>query len=452
MTTSYEYANQHAERFIAQLVEWLKIPSISTAPEHKGDVRRAAEWLAEDMRRIGLEHVAVMETSGHPVVYSDWLHAGENQPTVLLYGHYDVQPAVVEDGWATHPFEPTQVGEKLFARGSTDDKGQVMIQAKAIESLLATGSCPVNIKFIIEGEEEIGSPNLAKFIEAHQDLLKADICVISDTGVLSVDTPFLTYSLRGLMSLTLVVSGPVRDLHSGSWGGIVHNPAQAIAEIVAQLHTPDGKVTVPGFYDDVLPLSNEERQRLSDMSDEEWQGVMGDLPAWGVAGFTKNERIGAYPTLEINGIASGYAGDGFKTVLPAKAIAKISCRLVANQDPNDIFRKVRDHILSLAPATAHVEVLEEHHGHPALTPIDHPAVEAAIRAYSKHFKNEPVYHRGGGSIPVVSDIQRILGLPVVLLGFGLPDNGAHGPNESFHLGMYQKGVNTIITYLNEVKQ
>ncbi|MEM9955688.1 MAG: dipeptidase [Chloroflexota bacterium] len=452
MTTPQNYLDDNMPKFITQLKEWVAIPSISTDPERKTQVRQAAEWLAADMISMGLENVEIMPTDGHPVVYADWLHAGDDKPTILVYGHYDVQPAVIEDGWDNDPFSPIERDGVLYGRGATDDKGQVMIQMKAAEALLKTGSCPLNLKYLIEGEEEIGSPNLAKFVEQHQDKLSADICLISDTGVVSKEQPSLTYSLRGLMTMTLVVSGPKRDLHSGGFGGMIHNPAQAITEIIAQLHHPDGRVSVPHFYDDVLDLSTEERETLalSNMTDEAWQGVMGNLPDWGEDGFSRIEKIGARPTLEINGIASGYAGEGFKTVLPAKATAKISARLVANQDPNKIFAQVRDYIMEIAPDTVHVEVLEEHHGFPALTPLDHPAVQAAVRAYEANFPNSPLLMRGGGSIPVVPEIQRILDLPVVLLGFGLPDSQAHGPNESFHLDQYESGIRTVITYLQEV--
>ena len=452
MVTAYDYVSENFEKFTAQLKAWVAIPGVSTDPERVNDVRQAAEWLAADMMQMGLENVEVMSTDGHPVVYADWLHAGDDKPTILVYGHHDVQPAVIEDGWDTDPFTPTVKDSVLYGRGATDDKGQVMIQMKAVEALLKTDSCPVNLKYLIEGEEEIGSPNLGKFVEQHKDKLAADICLISDTGVQSKEQPSLTYSLRGLMTMTLVVRGPVRDLHSGGFGGMVHNPAQAITEIIAQLHDTDGRVTVPGFYDDVLDLDTEERATLakSDITDDKWQEFMGDLPVWGESGYNRIEKIGARPTLEINGIASGYAGEGFKTVLPAKAVAKISARLVANQNPNDIFAKVRDYILEIAPDTVRVEVLEEHHGFPALTPIDHPAVQAAIRAYEANFPNPPLLVRGGGSIPVVPEIQRILDLPVVLLGFGLPDSQAHGPNESFHLDQYENGIRTVISYLNEV--
>jgi acetylornithine deacetylase/succinyl-diaminopimelate desuccinylase-like protein len=449
--TPHDYAKTHNERFITQLVEWLKIPSVSTDMVFKPHIEKAAQWLAEDMRRIGLENIAIMPTGGHPIVYADWLHAGADKPTVLIYGHYDVQPAVIEDGWDSDPFEPILKNDRVYARGSSDDKGQVWCQMKAFEAMHATGGCPVNVKYIIEGEEESGGINLVNFIANQKELLKADICLISDTGIRSETEPVLVYGLRGLTSMEVIVSGPKYDLHSGR-GGSIHNPAQAIAEIITQLHLEDGRVNVEGFYDDVLPLSDAERAELQKADDtpEEWRAIMGDLPEWGERNYAKVEKRGARPTLEINGIASGYAGEGFKTVLPAKAIAKISCRLVPNQDPKKIFELVKAKILAITPPTVKVEVKFHDGGHPAITPIDHPATQAAIRAYGKNWDTAPLMVRGGGSIPVVAEFQTQLGLPVVLLGFALPDSAAHGPNENFHLGMFAKGVNTVIDYLYEL--
>ncbi len=454
MATPQEYIQDNLVKFRTQLMEWLTIPSISTDPTKVNSIRQAAEWLAADMMRIGLENVEIMPTAGHPAVYAEWNGAGANAPTVLVYGHYDVQPAVIEDGWDGDPFIPRLVDGKIYARGATDDKGQTMIQMKAVETMLATGGCPVNLKYLIEGEEEIGSAHLAEFVEQHKEKLAADYCLISDTGIAGEDQPLLVYSLRGIVTMTVRITGPTHDLHSGKYGGMIHNPAQAATEIVAQLHKPDGSVAVPGFYDDVLALSDEEREQLAkaDVPAEEWAATMGNLPDWGEPGYSRIERTGARPTLEINGIQSGYAGEGFKTVLPAQAIVKVSCRIVANQDPEDIFAKVKSYIESLAPDTVRVAVTEEHHGYPALTPIDHPAVQAAVNAYTKNFANPPLYQRGGGSIPVVAELQRILGTPVVLLGFGLPDSQAHGPNESFHLVMLEKGVNTVIDFMHEIAQ
>lgn len=450
--TPYDYAAAHFQRFCDDLMALLRLPSVSTDPERKADVAQTADWLAAHMRHIGLENVEIMPTAGHPVVYGDWHNAGESAPTLLIYGHYDVQPAVVEDGWLHDPFAPEIRENRLYARGSADDKGQVMVHLKAIESVLANGGCPVNVKYIIEGEEEIGSPNLAAFVTAHKDKLKADICIISDTGIHSLAQPMIYYSLRGLLSFELTVSGPKRDLHSG-YGGMLHNPAQAIAEMVARLHHPDGSVAVPGFYDDVLILSPEERAELAkaNMPDSEWQKMMGDLPEWGEPGYLRIEKYGARPTLEINGIYGGYTGEGFKTVIPMQAKAKISCRLVANQEPDKIWRHIQQFIQEITPPTVRSEVHYLGGGKPAFTPIDHPAVQAAVRAYNSQWENPTLFARGGGSIPIVADLQSILDVPVVLMGFSLPDSAAHGPNESFHLEMYRKGINTVIAYLNEVK-
>ena len=451
MANAYDYARDNDARFIEQLAEWIRIPSISTDLAFKNDILRAANWLADDMRHIGLENIAVMETGGHPVVYGDWLHAGADKPTVLIYGHHDVQPAVMEDGWTSNPFEPVIKNDRIYGRGSSDDKGQVMIQLRAIESLLANGGCPVNVKYLIEGEEESGTINLERFIANHKPLLKADICLISDTGVKSEDQPVLVYGLRGLVSMELTVSGPKRDLHSG-YGGNVHNPIQALSEIIAALHNADGSINVKGFYDKVQLLSDPERQQLNlaDDSEADWQAVMGDLPVWGEPGYSKIERRGARPTLELNGIAGGYAGEGFKTVLPAKAIAKISCRLVPDQDPEEIFNLVKARIAELTPPTVRVDIRKLDGGHPAITPIDHPATIAAVNAYQKHFPNAPQFVRGGGSIPVVAEFQKQLGLPVVLLGFALPDSAAHGPDENFSLTMYRRGIATVISWFEEV--
>lgn len=450
--TPYEYAAAHQERFVQELIDLLRIPSISTDPAFAPQVRQAADWLAADMRRIGLENVAVLPTGGHPVVYGDWLHAGDDAPTVLIYGHYDVQPAVLADGWLHDPFTPVIREQRLYARGACDDKGQVLAQLKAAEALLATGGSPVNLKYLIEGEEESSSENLPGFVLAQRDRLRADVVLISDTRIESLEQPSLNYSLRGLVTLEITVTGPTRDLHSG-FGGILHNPAQAVAEIVAKLHHPDGRVAVPGFYDAVRSLGAEERAALqaADLPPREWQHMMGDLPEWGEAGYLKIERIGTRPTLEINGLYGGYSGDGFKTVIPARAGAKISCRLVADQDPETIFAGVSAYLRQITPPTVRLDIRPLGHGRPVHTPTDHPAVQAAKRAYGRNWDKAPLFIPGGGSIPVVAEFQEKLNLPVVLMGFSLPDGGAHGPNESFHLEMYRKGVATVIAFMEELR-
>ncbi|NWG15709.1 MAG: dipeptidase [Chloroflexi bacterium] len=446
---AHDHARGQASAYLAQLKDLIRIPSISTDPERKGDIRRAAEWLADDLRRIGFERVEIKPTAGHPVVYAEWLGAGEAAPTVLVYGHYDVQPAEIEAGWTSDPFEPVVRDGKIYARGAADDKGQVFAQVKAAESLLAAGGAPVNLKFLIEGEEEIGSPHLGAWVRANRDLLKADACVISDTSILAIDQPSICYALRGLAYMEVEVFGPKQDLHSGGFGGIVHNPAQALAEMIAQLHHLDGSVAVPGFYDDVLPLSDDERAELmkSAAPEDYWREMTGVPAFWGEAAYALHERIGARPTLEINGMVSGFYGAGSKTVLPARALAKISCRLVANQQPRRIFEQVRDHIARITPPTVRSEVRLIAEGVPARTDLHSRPMQAAIAAYEKGWGKRPLFERGGGTLPVMADIQRELNMPVVLMGFGLRTDGAHGPDEHFHVEMFHKGISTAIHFL-----
>ena len=451
MTSPHEYSQANRADFLEQLKALIRIPSISTYPENAGDVQRAAHWLAENMLSAGLA-AEVIPTAGHPIVYGEWLGAGADKPTVLIYGHYDVQPAELEAGWHTDPFEPTDKDGVLYARGSSDDKGQMFAQLKAVESLLASdGKSPVNIKMVVEGEEEVSSLHLGEFIKANRARLAADVAVISDTGILAPDQPSVVYSLRGLTYMELHVQGPAKDLHSGGFGGGVHNPAQALCEIVAALHNPDGSISVPGFYDDVLALSAEERAEMAktDWSDEEWREVTGVPQTWGEAEYTLRERIGARPTLEINGLLSGFTGEGAKTVLPAKAMAKMSCRLVANQNPRRIYELVRDHVASLTPPTVTSEVRLLHTGEPAFVDLSTAAVQAAIAAYERGWGRRPVFVREGGSIPIVADFQRELDLPVILMGFGLDTDGAHGPDEHFRIDMFYRGIDTAIYFLQE---
>ncbi|MCA0458604.1 MAG: dipeptidase [Chloroflexi bacterium] len=454
MTTAHEYAKANSQQFEAQLVDLLRIKSISTLPECKDDVQQAAEWVAADMRRIGLTTVEILPTGGHPVVYGEWLGAGEGAKTLLVYGHYDVQPAVKADGWDNEPFDPVIHDGKIWARGSSDDKGQMLAHLKATEALLANGGkLPINIKFLIEGEEEIGSKNLGKFVVENRDKLKADVCVISDSGMKTIDQPVIDYSTRGLMYLDFEVQGPKQDLHSGGYGGIVHNPAQAMAEILAQLHNPDGSVNVPGFYDDVLMMSAEERAELRKHAPPQatWEAATGVPQFWGEADYDLHERIGGRPTLEINGFASGFYGEGSKTVLPAKALAKISCRLVPNQDPARIFELVKAQLLKLTPPTVRSEVHLQASAFPAVMDTHSPAMTAASKAYEQGWGKSPIYERGGGTLPIIADFQRQLGnLPVILMGIGLVSDGAHGPNENFTLEMFHKGIDTAIYFYEEL--
>ncbi|MCS6872733.1 MAG: dipeptidase [Anaerolineae bacterium] len=440
------------EHFLEELKEFLRIPSISTLSERSADVQRAAEWVAAQLRAAGMAHVEIVPTAKHPVVYGEWLGAPE-RPTVLIYGHYDVQPAELEAGWQSDPFVPEVRDGNLYARGASDDKGQVYANIKAIQLLMETrGALPVNVKVLIEGEEEIGSPNLDGFIAAHKERLRADVVVVSDTAMQSLTQPSIVYGLRGLVYVELEVRGPERDLHSGGFGGVVHNPAQALCEIIAALHHPDGRVAVEGFYDKVRPLTAEERAIIAqtEVSEAEWRRLTGAPQPWGEAGYSLRERVGARPTLEINGLWGGFTGEGSKTVLPSKATAKISCRLVPDQDPYEIEALLRAQIAKLAPPTVRWELRALNHGYPALVPLDSAAMECAVTAYERGFGARPLFLREGGSIPVVATFTQTYGAPVLLVGYGLPDDGAHGPNEKFALECLYRGIHTSAILLEEL--
>ena len=451
--TARAFAREHQDDFVAELSDMLRIPSLSGDPAHAGDVRRMAEWLAEHMTGLALDNVAVMETAGHPVVYGEWLGAGPDAPTVLVYGHYDVVPASLEDGWDTDPFEPVIRDGRIYARGATDDKGQLFIHVKALQAWLETaGAAPVNIKYLIEGEEEVSSPNLSPFIRDHLDLLKADVVVISDSSMRVIEEPAITHSLRGMTYLEVHVTGPKEDLHSGFYGGAVHNPAVALVQILDQLYNADGTIAVPGFYDAVVDLSPAEREMIAKtgITEDQLTGVTGAPAQWGDQQFTIKERVSARPTLDINGIWGGYSGPGPKTIIPAAAGAKLSSRLVANQAPQQIFELIRDFIASIAPATVNVEVRLITTGLPALIPMDLPEMQAAARAYARGWGHEAIFTRGGGSIPVVADFVDLLQVPVVMMGYGLDDDGLHAPNESYSLEMFLRGIETAIVYMDEL--
>jgi acetylornithine deacetylase/succinyl-diaminopimelate desuccinylase-like protein len=457
MTTSSDaaraYSRQHGERFLTELFELLRIPSMSADPAHAADVRAAADWLAASLTAAGAQNVAVMPTAGHPVVYGDWLGAGPDKPTVLIYGHYDVVPAAVEDGWDTPPFEPVIIDGRIYARGATDDKGQLYIHAKALESFLQTGDGPpVNLKFLLEGEEEVSSPNLGPFIKEHLDRLAADVVVISDSSMPSIEQPSIMHSLRGMTYLEIHVTGPKDDLHSGFFGSAVHNPALALVEILSRLHNPDHSIAVPGFYDDVVPLTAEERAEIAktDMSVEQLLSGTGSPAPWGEAAFTIRERVSARPTLEINGLLSGWTGPGPKTIIPATAMAKVSCRLVGNQDPHRIFEAIKAYVESITPDTVTVRVELITTGEPALIDFTIPEMQAAARAYETAWGHRPVFTRGGGSIPIVADIISLMHVPVVMMGYGLDTDGLHGTNEHFSVEMFQRGIETAIVYLEEL--
>jgi acetylornithine deacetylase/succinyl-diaminopimelate desuccinylase-like protein len=448
----YEFAEAHREEFLEELKELLRIPSISTMSEHKPDIRRAAEWFKTHFEQIGMTRAQVYETPGNPIVYAEWLGAG-NAPTVLIYGHYDVQPAEDSDNlWKSDPFEPVIRDGNLYARGATDDKGQTLTQIKAVQSLLASGTLPVNVKFIVEGEEEAGSPSLYPFVEQHLDMLRADVVVVSDTHLLALDRPSITVGLRGIVYLEIEVRGPSHDLHSGTYGGVVHNPANALVDILAALHHPDGSIAVPGFYDRVVEPSAEERAELAKVpfTLERLKNETGLSVPWGEAGYEMHERLGIRPTCEINGMISGYTGEGGKTVIPAKALAKVSCRLVPEQEPDEIERLIRDYVQSLTPPGITSEVRSLHNGRWAVVNVNSSYMRAASRAYEFGFGAPPVFTREGGSIPIVGTFQNAFNAPAILMGFGLPDDNLHAPNEKFCLECFYRGIRTAIHFLQLV--
>lgn len=447
------YAHQQREKFVDDLTKYLAIPSVSAQPEHARDVRYTALWLSEHLRDIGLR-ADVMETGGHPAVFAQWANSDPHRPTVLIYGHYDVQPAEPFDLWHSDPFTPTVRDGAIYARGVCDNKGQHMAHVKAVEAYLKhQGTLPVNVKFLIEGEEEIGTPNLSLFIENNKDLLACDVVMISDSSLYTPTQPTLLYALRGLVYFEVEARCAAHDLHSGSYGGNVQNPAMALAQVLAQLKDASGHVTVPGFYDDVRVLSAEERAEIAQIpvNEEDIKAETGVSQAFGESGYNIMERMGARPTLEINGMWSGYTGPGAKTIIPATAHAKMSCRLVPNQDPEKVYEAVKRSMQSLAPAgtTLNFSMLQD--GAPG-TLIDRsaPQVQAAARAASATYGNPPVFTLEGGSIPVVNDFQRVLGKPIVLLGFGLPGDNVHAPDEHFTLECYEKGIEASIRFMNEL--
>ncbi len=442
------FVRANRDRFLEDLKAFCAIPSISTSAEYRDEVRRAAEWTAAHMRKIGLEQVAVMETPGHPVVYGEWLHAGAEAPTVLVYGHYDVQPADPLDLWQSPPFEPAVRGEKIYARGATDMKGQVTASLNAAEAVLKAGS-PVNLKFFIEGEEEVGSVHLEAFIAENQDLLSCDVALNPDTGMLAPDIPTITYALRGLAYFELKVYGPKGDLHSGVFGGVIHNPAQVISELLAGMHDAEGRVTLPGFYDKVIPLDAAERAELArlPMGEDFYLEKSGAPALWeGEKGYSPVERTGARPTLEINGLYSGFIGEGAKTVLPAYAMAKISCRLVPDQDPDETEAQLRAYLEARAPKTVTWELMSFPGAPASLSRIDSPGVQALAKAQESVWGVRPLFKREGGSVPVVGQIQHILGVDVVNTGFALPDDNLHAPNESLHLPTWEKGTEALVHF------
>ncbi len=445
-----QYLEQNQDRFLEDLKAILRIPSVSADPAHKADVRRCAEHLANHLKSIGMTRAELVDTKGHPIVYAEWLGA-PGAPTMLLYGHYDVQPADPLELWKTPPFEPVIRDGKLYARGACDDKGQVYMHVSAIAAHFAVnGKLPVNVKMMIEGEEESGSDSLEPFLEAWKERLQADVIVVSDTSMLGPDQPALCYALRGLVYAQVEVTGPVRDLHSGEFGGAVMNPANALASIVARLHDGDGRCTVPGFYDRVRALSETEKQAIRDLPFDE-QGFLREAGApqpHGEKGYSTYERVTSRPTCDVNGMWSGYTGEGAKTVLPSFAAAKISMRLVPDQDPDTIYAAFEKHVRALAPPSVTVKVIDLHGGMPFISDPDDPRMQAAVRALARAWPKKPALFREGGSIPVMASFQRILGYPCILMGFALHDDQVHAPNEKYSLSSFHGGTKSC-AYLYE---
>jgi len=439
-----DYQAAHQERFLQELLELLRIPSISARSENKESMLECAELVKKRLVEAGADSATIYPTEGHPIVYGEKI-IDPAKPTILVYGHYDVQPADPLELWKSGPFEPEIRDGKIYARGACDDKGQFYMHVKALEIMTQTGTLSANIKFLIEGEEEVGSPNLASFVKNNKDLLKADVILISDTSMLSMQTPSIDVGVRGLSYIEVEVTGPNRDLHSGVYGGAVANPVTMLAKMIASCHDENNRITIPGFYDDVLESSAEERAKmaLAPFDEKEYKDDLGVQQLWGEKGYSTHERTGIRPTLEVNGIWGGYTGEGAKTVLPSKAFAKISCRLVPNQSSAVITEKIIRYFESIAPEGVTVSAMEHHGGEPYLTPIDSHAYRSAARAIETTFGKEPIPVRGGGSIPICALFEKELGLKIVFMGFGLDSDNLHSPNEKYDLFNYYKGIETI---------
>jgi len=451
--SALEYAHQNNGRFLDELKDFLAIPSISTSPEYTPDVRRAAEWVAGQLHSLGMDNVQIMPTEGHPVVYGEQLKAGKDAPTVLIYGHYDIQPVDPLELWTSDPFKAEVRGDNLYARGSSDMKGQVIASLKAVESIIQTGALPVNVKWFIEGEEEIGSAHLGEFIKKNAKLLEADFCVNPDAGMINADSPTITYGLRGLAYFEVRVFGPDRDLHSGLFGGTVHNPAQALAELIAGMHDKKGRITLPGFYDKVRKAGKAERADIARLptTPKHFLKQTGVPALWGEPDYSPEERVSIRPTLEVNGLLSGFTGEGSKTVLPAWAMAKISCRLVPDQDPDKIYKSLIQYMKKNAPKTIKWDVKNLHSAGTAITERDSVGVRAMAKGLEQVWGKRPLFKREGGSIGVVVELQKYAGVDSVLTGFGLPEDNAHSPNEKLHLPTWKKGIDAFINMFFSVE-
>jgi acetylornithine deacetylase/succinyl-diaminopimelate desuccinylase-like protein len=447
--TALAYLREHDERHLSQLDEFLRIPSVSADPELRPEVERTARWIADELTRIGAEHAQIHPTGAHPIVTADWLHAGENRPTVLVYCHYDVQPTDPLDEWIRPPFEPRYEDDRVYARGSGDDKGQLFMHLKAAEAWLkGAGGAPVNLRFFFEGDEEVGSEPIEQFIDDHPELLKSDVCVVSDTDMYDDDgTPAITYGLRGIAYFEIKVSGPSHDVHSGQYGGGIDNPANVLVKMLASLQDENGRVTVPGFYEDVRELTDAERRAYAELPFDEtaWRDAIGIAAAGeGERGYTLMERLSARPTLDVNGLWGGYSGEGSKTIIPAWAAAKVSSRLVPDQDFQQIERLFVEHIHRIAPPTVKVDVKVIHGGAPAITDLDSPAVRLGAQALEQAFGKAPLFQRMGGSIPVVAALEKKIGLKSVLIGFASPNGNFHAPNEWMPMENYRVGMQALV--------
>ncbi len=438
------FIKENQPRFLEELFGLIRIPSISSIPAHKEDMHKAAEYLKEHLLKIGATKAEVMPTEGHPVVYAERI-ISDNAPTVLVYGHYDVMPVDPIELWDSPPFEPEIRDGRIWARGANDDKGQTFMQLKAFEYMVSSGHMKVNVKFLLEGEEEMGSPSLAKWLPENRDLLKCDIMLVSDTSMIGLDQPSITTGLRGLAYMEIEVTGPSHDLHSGLYGGAVANPANVLADIIASLHDENHKINIPGFYDDVLIVSEEERELMAraPFDINQYKENIKIKETLCEKGYSVNECTGIRPALDVNGIWSGYIGEGSKTVLPSKAFAKVSMRLVPNQDPKKIAKLFIEHIEKIAPNYVTVKVKEHHGGFPYVSPIDSVGYQAAAKAYETTFGKTPIPTRSGGSIPIISTFEQVLGVKSLLMGFGLDTDALHSPNENFQLACFDKGIETI---------
>ncbi len=439
-----DYQEKNKERFLEELLDLLRIPSISAKSENKPDMIKCAEVVKNRLLEAGADLAEIYPTDGHPVVYGEKV-VDPALPTILVYGHYDVQPAEPLELWKSGPFDPVIIDGKIFARGSCDDKGQVYMHVKALETMVKTGTLKNNIKFCIEGEEEIGSPNLGKFVASHKELLKADCILISDSAMISLDTPSIDIGVRGLSYIEVEVTGPNRDLHSGVYGGAVANPITILAKMIASCHDENNHITIPGFYNDVVEATAEERKLMAEApyNEAEFKKDLGVTELWGEKGYTTNERTGIRPTLELNGIWGGYEGEGAKTVLPGKATAKISARLVPNQSSRKMTELLLTHFKKIAPPYVTVNAFEHHGGEPYMTPIESKAYQAASLAIEATLGKKPIPVRGGGSIPICALFEKELGIKIVFMGFGLDSDNLHSPNEKFNLENFYKGIETI---------